>query len=87
MTTDRLVYREQRGSEMKQSFYLYILSFRGGDVNDSKARFAEAAFLDHSFPKSSTSFEEVSRYIEMIADDRMSTQTFDELWELYEVKY
>ncbi|PYF04693.1 YozE family protein [Ureibacillus chungkukjangi] len=72
---------------MKQSFYLYILSFRGGNANDPKTRFAETAFLDHSFPKSSTSFEEVSRYIEMIADDNMSTQTFDELWELYEIKY
>ncbi|QCR32404.1 YozE family protein [Lysinibacillus sp. SGAir0095] len=72
---------------MKQSFYLYILSYRGGDINDPKTRFAETAFLDHSFPKTSTSFEEISRYIEMIADDNLSTQTFDELWDLYEVKY
>ncbi|HWK23305.1 MAG TPA: YozE family protein [Ureibacillus sp.] len=72
---------------MRQSFYLYILSYRGGDHNDSKARFAEAAFQDHSFPKTSTSFEELSRYIEMIADDNMSTQTFDELWDSYQEKY
>ena len=71
---------------MKQSFYLYVLSYRGGDQEDPKALFAEAAFLDHSFPKTSTSFEEISDYIEMIADDQMSTHTFDELWSIYEEK-
>jgi uncharacterized protein YozE (UPF0346 family) len=72
---------------MKQSFYLYILSFRGGNRNDLKTRFAESAFLDHSFPKTSTSFEELSSYIETIADEEMTTQAFDELWELYQLNY
>ncbi len=72
---------------MKKSFYMFVLSFRGGDWTDQKARFAESAFLDHSFPKTSTSFEELSSYIETMADENLSTQAFDELWDIYETKY
>ncbi|KGR76910.1 YozE family protein [Ureibacillus sinduriensis] len=72
---------------MVESFYLFILSYRGGDSSDLKSQFAERAFLDHSFPKVSTSFEELSSYIETLADEQMSSQVFDELWDLYELKY
>ncbi|MDI7741845.1 YozE family protein [Lysinibacillus fusiformis] len=72
---------------MIESFYLFILSYRGGDLTDRKALFAESAFLDHSFPKGSTSFEELSSYIETLADEYMTTQVFDELWDLYQMKY
>ncbi len=71
---------------MKESFYLFILSFRGGNSWDQKSLFAERAFLDHSFPKASSSFEELSSYIETLADEHMTTQVFDELWELYEMR-
>ncbi|MBD8025104.1 YozE family protein [Ureibacillus sp. Re31] len=72
---------------MRTSFYLYVLSFRGGDWNDPKTRFAERAFLDHSFPITSSSFEELSSYIETMADEHLTTQAFDELWDLYEMKF
>ncbi|MDN4492673.1 YozE family protein [Ureibacillus aquaedulcis] len=72
---------------MIESFYRFILSYRGGDLKDPKSRFAEGAFMDHSFPKGSTSFEELSSYIETLADEHMTTQVFDELWELYQMKY
>lgn len=72
---------------MKISFYSFVLTYRGGDLNDKKSRFAESAFLDHSFPKTSTSFEELSSYIETMADEHMTTQAFDELWDIYETKY
>lgn len=72
---------------MNQSFYHFTLSFRGGDVSDSKVRFAEKMFKDHSFPKTSRSFEELSSYIETLADDDMSTNTFDEIRELYRMKH
>lgn len=68
---------------MKKSFYLFVLTYRGGDPSDPKARFAEGVFNDHGFPKTSTSFEELSSYIEMRADDDLSTAAFDELWEIY----
>lgn len=72
---------------MIKSFYQFTLSFRGGNLKDPKVRFAERMFEDHSFPKTSTSFEELSSYIETQADDALSTQAFDELWDLYRMKY
>lgn len=60
------------------------MTFRGGDMLDAKTIFAEASFTDLSFPKMSTSFEELSNYIEMKGESEFSTATFDELWALYE---
>ncbi|MED3662322.1 YozE family protein [Ureibacillus sp. FSL K6-8385] len=72
---------------MYQSFYQFALSYRGGDASDPKTRFAEKMFQDHSFPKVSSSFEELSSYIETLADEDLSTQAFDELWEIYQTKF
>lgn len=72
---------------MKKSFYTFVLTYRGGDWSDAKARFAEAVFLDHAFPKQSKDFEELSSYIETLSDEYLTTATFDELWSLYEEKY
>lgn len=71
---------------MNQSFYHFALTYRGGDQSDPKTRFAEKMFKDHSFPKVSTSFEELSSYIETLADDDLSANAFDELWEMYCLK-
>ncbi|MEK4229296.1 YozE family protein [Solibacillus sp. FSL H8-0538] len=72
---------------MKKSFYHYVLTFRGGEWSDQKSRFSEAVFIDPAFPKISSSFDELSSYIEMQADEYLTTTAFDELWELYSVKY
>lgn len=69
---------------MKKSFYHFVLTFRGGALTDPKARFAENVFYDHSFPKTSTDFHELSSYIETLGDTEYSASTFDELWQLYE---
>lgn len=69
---------------MKRSFYQFVITYRGGDLKDPKTKFAEKVFYDHSFPKQSVSFNELSSYVETIADEDLSTYTFDELWELYE---
>lgn len=69
---------------LKKSFYTFVLTFRGGDWSDRKTRFAEAAFLDHTFPKQSQHFDEISSYIETLSDEFMTTSSFDELWSLYE---
>lgn len=77
--------RRRKGSEkVKKSFYAFVLTFRGGDITDAKTKFAEAAFLDHSFPKQSTDFEELSSYIETLSDDALTTASFDALWSLYD---
>ncbi|WP_107950778.1 YozE family protein [Lysinibacillus parviboronicapiens] len=68
---------------MKKSFYLYVLTFRGGDWSDRKARFAEEMFHEHNFPKQSADFDELSTYIETYATDNLTTEVFDELWDLY----
>lgn len=69
---------------MEQSFYKYVLTFRGGPRSDVKANFAEAMFYDLNFPKHTTDFEEISRYIEELAHPDMSATVFDELWLLFE---
>lgn len=68
---------------MKQSFYLYALKYRGGQKSDMKSRFAENMFHQHDFPKSETSFHELSQYIEELAHPEMPAVVFDELWEHY----
>ena len=68
-----------------KSFYEYVLSHRG--ANDEKGRFAEAMFLDQAFPKTATDFDELTAYIEMQAHEEMSTNVFDELWDLYATKF
>lgn len=72
---------------MTKSFYLFVLTYRDGDKSNATSRFAESVFHDHGFPKTSTSFEELSSYIEMRADDDLSTTVFDELWEMYRLTY
>ena len=71
----------------KQSFYHYVLTFRGGEWSDRKVRFAESMFVDHAFPKVSTDFEELSNYLELQSDENLTIGAFDELWELYVLKY
>ncbi|WP_088006288.1 YozE family protein [Indiicoccus explosivorum] len=69
---------------MKKSFYQFALAYRGGGKGDRHARFAEAMFHDHSFPKTSGDFDEISRYLEEKADADMPAAIFDELWNAYE---
>lgn len=68
---------------MKQSFYLYVLKYRGGQKKDKNTLFAESVFNQHDFPKAESSFDSLSKYIEELAHPDMSASVFDELWELY----
>lgn len=72
---------------MKKSFYHYVLTFRGGEWSDEKTRFAESVFIDHGFPKTSEDFEELSSYIEFQSDEYIITSAFDQLWDLYALKF
>lgn len=72
---------------MQKSFYHYALTFRGGDWSDKKARFSESMFIDPGFPKTSENFEELSSYIELQSNEYLTTSAFDELWDLYALKY
>ncbi|AQQ55092.1 YozE family protein [Planococcus lenghuensis] len=69
---------------MNKSFYQFALAYRGGSKRDPYARFAEAMFNDHGFPKTSREFDGLSRYLEEKADADMPAAVFDELWRAYE---
>lgn len=68
---------------MERSFYQFALKYRGKLAADDYSRFADAMFLDHSFPKSATDFEGLSKYVEEKAHSVMKASTFDEMWEEY----
>lgn len=68
---------------MKRSFYQFALKYRGKLKADDFSEFAEAMFLDHSFPKSSEDFEELSTYIEERAHPILKASTFDAIWDEY----
>ena len=68
-----------------KSFYQFVLTYRG--ANSELGYFAEEVFEDSMFPRASTSFAELSEYIELQASEYMSTKSFDELWEIYANKY
>ncbi|PZX07578.1 uncharacterized protein YozE (UPF0346 family) [Psychrobacillus insolitus] len=68
---------------MKQSFYLYALKYRGGQMKDNKSQFADTMFHLHDFPKYDSTFDSLSNYIEELAHPEMPAVVFDELWDLY----
>ncbi|PSL41890.1 uncharacterized protein YozE (UPF0346 family) [Planomicrobium soli] len=68
---------------MDRSFYHFALNYRGKLNPDDYSRFADAMFLDPSFPKASKNFEDLSRYIEEKAHPVMKASTFDRMWEDY----
>lgn len=68
-----------------KSFYHFVLTYRG--ANNAQGYFAEEVFDDSMFPRTSTSFSELSEYVEMQASTYMTTAVFDELWDVYATKY
>ncbi|RBN42196.1 hypothetical protein DMN50_06210, partial [Priestia megaterium] len=48
-----------------KSFYHYIMKFRSNKKHDRMGEFARSAYDDHSFPKSSTNYDELSSYLEL----------------------
>lgn len=72
---------------MDRSFYRFVLSFRGGTMDDLKSTFAEYMFKDSGFPKEEKAFDPLSRYIEEKADAKMPSVIFDELFQLYEERF
>jgi len=50
---------------------------------DSISHFANHAYEDHSFPKGSIDYDEISSYLEMNGHYLNSMAVFDEAWEHY----
>ncbi|MTH52024.1 hypothetical protein GKZ89_01290 [Bacillus mangrovi] len=66
-----------------KSFYHYLMKYRHPKPKDDISRFANHAYEDHSFPKYSTAYDEISDYLELSADYLTAMSVFDEAWELY----
>ncbi|MEH6891494.1 YozE family protein [Bacillus sp. JJ864] len=67
---------------MKKSFYHYMMKHRAALLKDELCDLAEIMYEDHSFPKQSEDYDEISSYLEFNGSlDSMSI--FDRAWELY----
>jgi uncharacterized protein YozE (UPF0346 family) len=68
---------------MTKSFYHFLMKFRHPQPKDDISKFANNAYLDHSFPKNSYDYDEVSNYLELNGHYLDSMRIFDEAWETY----
>ena len=68
---------------MRDSFYRYLMTQRKPTDDDEVEQFANNAFLDSSFPKQSTDFDEISKYLEENAEYLPSMTIFDTAWQRY----
>lgn len=68
---------------MYKSFYHFLMKYRHPKPKDDISRFANNAYEDHSFPKNSEDYDEVSSYLEFNGQYLESMSIFDEAWEIY----
>ncbi|WP_080845753.1 YozE family protein [Cytobacillus gottheilii] len=68
---------------MAKTFYHFLMKYRHPQPKDEISQFANDAFDDHSFPKTSENYEEISTYLELNGSYLRSMMVFDEAWELY----
>lgn len=68
---------------MSKSFYHFLMKYRHPAPKDAISRFANHAYLDHSFPKTSNDYHHISSYLELNGQYLESMTVFDEAWELY----
>lgn len=71
------------GRLIMKPFYTFLMKYRQPKEIDSITIFANHAFLDHSFPKQSIDYDEISRYLEMNGDYLESMAVFDAVWDIY----
>lgn len=68
---------------MRRSFFHWLMTQRQPVAADEVETFANAAFFDQQFPKQSTNFDDLSRYLEENAGYLHSMSIFDQAWEMY----
>lgn len=59
------------------------MKFKDYDANDPMSRLANVIHRDISFPKQSTSFEELTNYMEENSDYSKLLSIFDDAWSQY----
>ncbi|WP_379968355.1 YozE family protein [Ectobacillus sp. sgz5001026] len=67
---------------MSKSFYHYMMKYRHSTKADLYAIIATVIYEDHSFPKYSNDYEEISSYLE-VSGLLDSMTMFDQAWETY----
>lgn len=68
---------------MSKSFYHFLMKYRHPAPKDEISAFANQAYLDHSFPKTSEDYQEISVYLELNGHYLKSMSIFDQAWEEY----
>ncbi|MBN6885527.1 uncharacterized protein YozE (UPF0346 family) [Cytobacillus horneckiae] len=68
---------------MSKSFYHFLMKYRHPEPPDKISSFANDAFKDHSFPKTSKDYHEISSYLELNTNYLESMTIFDEAWDEY----
>lgn len=66
-----------------RSFYHFLMTYRGKLTPDDYSRLAEWAYQSFDFPKTSTNYDEISRYLETNSPFPTALTAFDALWEVY----
>lgn len=68
----------------QRSFYQWLMTQRNVVSANEIQEFANHAFLDSDFPKQSTDFDELSKYLEETATYLVSMTIFDESWQEFQ---
>lgn len=68
---------------MGKTFYHFLMRYRHPSPADSISVFANHAYHDHSFPKASEDYQDISSYLELNGHYLESMSIFDEAWEKY----
>lgn len=68
---------------MRKSFYSWLMTQRNPKSHAPVALLADLVFEESSFPKHSTNFDEVSRFLEEEASFSFNLSEFDKIWEAY----
>ncbi|MBM7692526.1 uncharacterized protein YozE (UPF0346 family) [Peribacillus deserti] len=66
-----------------KSFYHFLMRYRQPKDLDEITKFANSAYKDHSFPKQSSDYHEISNYLELNVHYLESMAVFDRAWDLY----
>lgn len=70
---------------MSKSFYHFLMKYRHPSPKDAISRFANQAYEDHSFPKTSEDYHEISSYLELNGLYLESMTVFDDAWQQYQL--
>lgn len=68
---------------MRKSFYHFLMKYRHPAPIDAISTFANHAYNDHSFPKTSHDYHVISSYLELNGDYLESMSVFDDAWQEY----